>query len=263
MSIERGQAVVLVVGGALIGASVATLVLKQRYQKIADAEVASVKAAYKKKEQAFYESGITQEDIDKAHDIVTTIPDVVDLPSDVLPARTPYNKVQPSEDRRAEVNNLVSSLGYSSQEQAELRIKEAVLTEEEARQFNNEAPVPNIEPMSGDNRPYIISVDQFMANEEEYDQITLTYYEGDQQLTSDDDSLVDDVDGSIGRQHLHKFGEMSGNSDTVYVRNIERRADFEIIRDYRSFGKDMLGIDEPDIRIKDPKPPKPRKFRGE
>lgn len=248
MSIERGQAVVLVVGGVLIGAGVTTLVLKKHYQKVADEEIASVKAAYKKKEKSFYESGVTQEDIDNAHVIITEIPDVVDLPNEEVPDRVAYHKM----------TALANDLGYSTVEEAELYAKREVLTEKEDHQFQG------IRPLTGDNDPYIISVDQFMANEEEFDQITLTYYEGDQQLVDDAETLVDDVATKIGYGHLKQFGKMSGNGDTVYVRNLEQKADYEIIRDYRSYGKDMMGEEEmPPVQIKQPKPPKTPKFRGE
>jgi hypothetical protein len=244
LSIERGQAVILVVGGMLVGAGVTTLVLKKHYQKLADEEIASVKAAYKKKEHAFYQSGVTQEDVDNANVISTEIPEVVDLPAEQLPLRTEYHKMKQNLD--PEAVKLISGLGYVARDLPET--------------------VELIQPMTGDPdpEPYIISVDQFMANEEEFEQITLTYYEGDEQLVDDAETLVDDVATKIGYGHLKQFGKMSGNGDTVYVRNYTQEADYEIIRDYRSYGKDMMGEEEmPPVQIKQPKPPKTPKFRGE
>jgi hypothetical protein len=248
VSIERGQAAILVVGGVFLGTGVTTLVLKKHYQKIADEEIASVKSAYKEKEKSLYrtETKVTEEDLGDV--VITTIPEVVYTPNEQPVTR--YDKIIPSPEMKAEFDRIMDRTGYSTP-------AEPAPT--------NVPMVPRDLSTPDPDGPYIISVDQFMANEEEFEQVTLTYYEGDGQMVDDAEDLIDDIATKIGYGPLTKFGKMSGNGDTVYVRNLEKEIDYEIIRDYRSYGKDMQGEEEPEptVRVKQPKPPKTPKFRGE
>lgn len=79
------------------------------------------------------------------------------------------------------------------------------------------------------DRPYIIDYNE--VGELDYEVIELTYYEGDGVLADELDELVDDVDGTVGKTNLEKFGEY----DSICVRNDARRVDFEILLDVRSF----------------------------
>lgn len=263
MSIERGQAVFLVVGGVLIGSSVTALALKQHYQKIADAEIASVKSTYKEREQALKEREVQlkKQNLDLLDIVVDT--------AEKLDNNTPVPPISYTPEEIEESEELSNGLGYTHTEGDEVTdIQEPLNVVKEHRPPAEtivsaglpvmEAPVVR---KPGEGEPYIISVDQFMANEEDYDQITLTYYSDDQQLADDHDSLVNDVDRSVGNANLNHFGQGSGNSDIVYVRNEHREVDFEIIRDDRSFAHDILGMDEDEIQP--PKSAKVKKFRAD
>jgi hypothetical protein len=274
---ERGQAVVLVVGGMLIGAGITTLVLKKHYQKIADAEIASVKTTYKKHYDDLVDRGdIT--DIEEGDDIVTKpsgVPPVVAPPADGLIA---YNKIKPSEQRREEAQRLADNLGYSSngEEPSVVNIKKVTVN------VRNDALVDGSSPAEEDAReeaiererqryeedqnklPYIISVDEYMEGMDDYeDSITLTYYEGDKQLVDESEVPIDDVRQTIGADTLTKFGKLSGNGDTVYVRNERRKIDYEIVRVFDSFSDDVLGINGWDNAKPVPMEPKIRKFRDD
>ncbi|QFG09761.1 hypothetical protein SEA_SLOOPYJOE_54 [Arthrobacter phage Sloopyjoe] len=286
---ERGQAVVLVVGGMLIGAGVTTLVLKKHYQKIADEEIASVKATYKKHYDDLAGKGDIQ-DIEDGSPWVTspTVPPVV-APHEP----TAYNKVQTSEERKAEARKLADGLGYSSQtreEPSDVNItKVTVQVENDAidptlpeRTYVADTSVPSIpiiddsvdwDPSPAEEEvlnaiiddeekdpkvPYVISVDDYMEGVDGWESHTLTYYEKDQQLCDDKDQLIPDVRQTVGFGNLQKFGKMSGNGDTVYIRNHQRQADYEVVRDPGSYREEVLNITTWD---EDERIPKVKKFR--
>lgn len=289
---ERGQAVVLVVGGMLVGAGVTTLVLKRHYQKIADEEIASVKATYKKHYDDLAGKGDIQ-DIEEGSPWVTspTVPPVV-APHEP----TAYNKVQTSEEKKAEARKLADGLGYASQtreEPTDVNItKVTVNVENDAIDPNlpeqvyvADTSVPSI-PIIDDSvdwdpspaeedvlngiiddeekdpkTPYVISVDDYMEGVDGFESHTLTYYAKDQQLTNDKDELIPDVRQTVGFGNLQKFGSKSGNGDTVYIRNHQRQADYEVVREHGSYREEVLNIttwDEDERTI-----PKVKKFRGD
>ena len=78
------------------------------------------------------------------------------------------------------------------------------------------------------------------AGELDYDVITLTYY-ADKVLTYDsNDKVVEDVAHTVGWNSLESFGEYE--DDSVFVRNDEKKIDYEILRDYRKYS-DVIGED--------------------
>lgn len=76
-------------------------------------------------------------------------------------------------------------------------------------------------------KPYVIPPEQF-GEIEEYDQIELTYY-ADHILADENDDIVEDVEEAIGFESLSHFGEYE--DDSVFVRNDERRCDYQILLD--------------------------------
>lgn len=80
-------------------------------------------------------------------------------------------------------------------------------------------------------RPYVIPPEQF-GDIEDYEQISLTYY-ADNVLTDEDDEVIENVDDIIGLESLNHFGEFE--DDSVFVRNDERKCDYEILLDQRLY----------------------------
>ena len=86
-------------------------------------------------------------------------------------------------------------------------------------------------------KPYVISPYDF-GEIDEYRKIDLTYY-ADDVLADEDDEIVSDVDELIGKDSLNTFGEYE--DDAVFVRNEYLMADFEILKDYRTY-EEATGI---------------------
>lgn len=96
--------------------------------------------------------------------------------------------------------------------------------------------------------PYVIHKDEYTQNEKEYEQATLTYYEGDDVLAAHDDSVIDDQDETVGVENLGKFGHGSGDPLVVHVRNDRLGIDYEIVKSNGTFSQEVHGFrhsDEP------------------
>ncbi|WNM72441.1 hypothetical protein SEA_MOSSY_62 [Gordonia phage Mossy] len=94
----------------------------------------------------------------------------------------------------------------------------------------------------GRGRPYVISASEFMDNDTEYGQNTLSYYEGDNVLTDEQDAPISNVDGIVGMRSLQRFGDSSGDMNIVYVRNDNMQIDFEIARSPGTYAEEVLGV---------------------
>lgn len=126
-------------------------------------------------------------------------------------------------------------------ETEEVAEPEPEFTKEEKNEYRNiirtnyagiskEGDTSDESPVDG---PYIIDYNE--VGELDYEQIELTYYEGDGVLADELDELVDDVEAAVGRANLEKFGEY----DSICIRNDARKVDFEILLDVRSYADVM------------------------
>ena len=96
---------------------------------------------------------------------------------------------------------------------------------------NSKPDVIANEKAESTTKPYVISPDEF-AERKDYDTVSLTYYK-DKVLTYENDEIVEDVDGLVGRDSLNHFGEYE--DDSVFVRNDELKCDYEILLDQRNY----------------------------
>lgn len=92
--------------------------------------------------------------------------------------------------------------------------------------------------------PYWITVKDFAEGSKGFDQMTLTYYEGDNTLCNEKEEMIDDIDGVIGEINLNYFGRGCKEEHLVYVRNEVISTDFEIIRVEGYYASMVLGLDE-------------------
>lgn len=95
------------------------------------------------------------------------------------------------------------------------------------------------------DKPYVVSLAEYMDNDLHHEQTTLSYFAGDDVLADErDEPMIDDVDETIGRFNLQRFGVGSGDPNIVMVRNEKLRMDFEISHSDGKFSKEVLGLDE-------------------
>lgn len=169
--------------GAAVGSVGTWYHVKEKYEKIAQEEIDSVKEVFSKREK-----DLKGEDVKK---------------------------------------NVAENVKAGEQEKP-MSIKEYA-------SFLQKQGYTNYSDMNGDEnkeatksvKPYVIPPEQF-GEVEDYEQIELTYY-ADQILADENDEIVEDVEEAIGFESLSHFGEYE--DDSVFVRNDERRCDYQILLD--------------------------------
>lgn len=136
------------------------------------------------------------------------------------------------EEDESEEDSLTIAEEYHNEDKPDLMEYSKIIDEEG---YDSEAIESKLEnkPRSVDHdEPYVISPDEF-GEFDDYEQISLTYYEGDGFLADDMDELVDDIEDVVGFESLNHFGEYE--EDAVHVRNDRLKADYEILVDTRSY----------------------------
>ena len=88
--------------------------------------------------------------------------------------------------------------------------------------------------------PYVISPEEFDDNDE-YETESLRYYE-DHVLTDMYDNIIDDIEGTVGEESLTHFGEFE--DDSVFVRNDDKKIDYEILLVEGKYGEEEMNKDE-------------------
>jgi hypothetical protein len=86
--------------------------------------------------------------------------------------------------------------------------------------------------------PYILNVDEYMADERDYRQSTLTYYRGDNILCDELDTPIYDIDKIVGKL---EFGKGSRDPTIVYIRNEQLEAEYEVSLDFGYYQVEVLG----------------------
>lgn len=236
--------------GLVVGAGVAHTVTKRKYQQLADQEIAGMKKFYS-----------------EARVVEQTKPDLNDLVDELG-----YN--ERSEEELSTIGPEEAAYIKETQEAAALasiRLAEELDGEDATDKWLKAAGTINVSNPEDDleldrnvfeeansdhpewdyarevksrtdDRPFVIHKDEFENGELEYEQATLTYYEGDDVVADMRDSAIDDVDHVLGLDSLQKFGYGSGDANVVYVRNDRLQLDYEIVKSDGSFAEEVHGF---------------------
>lgn len=248
MSYEVRKALVLVTGGLLVGGGTGYILarnrLEKKYRDLANEEIASVKDTYRRryKEEPYSDPTST----------VATL-----IPHKVEPEEAEAEKISEEEGYTGKI--IYPKMFTAVEGEIPPRKPRVVKTEVEVEVVLDENPeMPEPDP----NNPYLITVDEFMDDYMGYDKITLEYYEEDDTLADERETIVPDIEGTVGQANLLRFGHGSRDRNVVYVRNQRLRADFEICRDEGSFAKTVLGLQEDFLQHEDRRP-RVRKMKDE
>ena len=231
-----GGKVALVAGGIVIGAAVGYVIadrrLKTKYEKIAEDEIEEMRAYYKR---SYAEPDVKQDGLEDPQD-------------------GPDEKKKP-ELTKPELEKVMGDLGYSTKMEGPDEVVYVKVEPEGDWDYDLE------KSMRSEDHPYIIHKDEYFGNEMPFEQITLTYYEGDDILADSHDTPVDDQDAMVGLGALSRFGHGSGDPNVVYVRNHELELEIEIIHSDGKFKKEVHGIDDDDeLQHSNKRRKNPRKF---
>lgn len=200
------------VAGLTIGAAGAWYYLKDKYAKLAEEEIASVKAAYAKREKPTTE--------EKAGQFPKKRTDQSQNCADRL-----FANIKNSEPTLEAVSlvNAAKNMDKGSITEYTQRLQEAGYKDYSRTIDEKPSGTPG-------EVPYIISPDEF-GELEDYTKVSLTYF-ADGVLADECGEIVDDVEEIIG-DGLDHFGEYE--DDSVFVRSDAKRCDYEILKDLRDF----------------------------
>jgi hypothetical protein len=96
-------------------------------------------------------------------------------------------------------------------------------------------------------KPYVVDLDEYMDVPEGHDQVTLTYYSGDNVLADESDEVVHNVDTIVGRMNLNMFGASDPDQPhVVLVRNPKLKMDYEITYSTGKYAHEVMGIQHSD-----------------
>lgn len=198
--------VLVFAAGAAIGSAVTWKVVKTKYDRLVREEIESVKEAYA--------------------DMMANLQEQVD----------DYSTADEAEERC----DRASKIDWSDYEDLDEEEYEENEDEDEAEDDGLNDYARLVEQYNNNEKggaetvakePYVISPYDF-GELDGYSQFELTYY-ADGTLEDEDYNIVTDADELIGRESLYTFGEYE--DDAVFVRNERLHADFQILKDYRTY----------------------------
>lgn len=194
------------VAGLVIGSAVTYVVVKDKFEKIAQEEIDSVKEVFGRR---------VEKEADKKVEKIAE--------KEVEKIRKEYNKY----------DNLTKNYtNYSKTEVEEDKDEEVCENDEDGVELFE------VERASDSDRPYVIDPWDF-GGEDGYDTVTLIYY-ADDVLTDSDNNVIEDedIDDFVGKDFAEHFGEYE--KDCVCVRNDRLKIDYEICRDIIKYSTLLL-----------------------
>lgn len=232
--------VIFTVIGAAVGAGGAWFFTRKYYAKKKAEEVAACKSFYEKK---------TKNDEPKTEATLNRKDCSISNSKNV--DKSDLEKYKTIISQHYDVSKAVNNLKYDEIEEKEPDVDDEDYDAEyaAARAFYEEKKAA----YKTSDKPYIISADAFNGDDtinyrEEYEHVSLDYFEGDDKLTlSDSEKLVECPENVIGIDYKLHFGDskLGCDEDCVYIRNDRLQTDYEIIRDKGSYSQLVLGIELP------------------
>lgn len=191
--------VIAFLAGTAIGGMAAWRVANERYAKISEEDILSVKEAFRNREQKL------KDEIEelKSKLEVTECSEEEKVPSTILSTNEHQDK--------GDINEYVRMVN---------RTKYAHTSVPQKEDHSVEAP-------------YVISPKEF-GEMDGYTQISLTYFEDDDILSDENGVIIDDPEEIVG-DALNHFGDYE--EDSVFVRSDPKRCDYEILKDLRSYAE--------------------------
>lgn len=97
-----------------------------------------------------------------------------------------------------------------------------------------------------EDKPHVITKQEFFEAENDWPQISYTYFDGDGVLADEKEDMVPDVEASVGQMNLTRFGWLSEDNNTVYVRNPEAEIEFEVVQSMGTYAAEVHGFNQPE-----------------
>lgn len=198
--------------GAAIGSAVTWKILKDKYERMIQAEIESFKESYMACMDSITSS--TDDDSDESDE---------ERPEDD-PRQIKWEDLEDLCDEDEDDEDADEEAEYQAYEADRAAYLALANTYKKGGPEEVEKDVV---------KPYVIAPYDF-GELDGYSQIELTYY-ADDILEDDEYNIVNDRDRLIGAGSLFTFGEYE--DDAVFVRNEYLRTDFQILKDYRTYAE--------------------------
>lgn len=245
------QPSLLVAGGLVIGGGAGYLIarrqLRLKFEALLDQEVANLKDHYDRKNK----DGVFSTPEGAAAVLIGEL-----AAEDTAKIVRGVRRTQQILERQGYSSAAVGSDGITALEEAPdgsvtiVNIENAQVVVEEHSVFEdspdpthfdeNGAPWDLGLPPRSSDEPYIIHLQEFM--ESDWDQITITYYEGDDTLCDEREQIIPDVEALVGQHHMGMFGRGSNDDNIIYIRNEAIRTDFEVVRSEAGYAEAVMGM---------------------
>ena len=209
--------------GALVGGALGTLLTREHFEKEALKEIELVREHYHRRDQNKNSNKGLRKDLAKYQTIVKD--------EDYTPLEVEFE-----DGTQVEVDipaTIVTANG------------ERIMVTKEEMEFEQNGEMRQIAARS-EQRPYLISYEEFSDDNLTYDKNSFTYYVEDDTLSDERDEIVDDRVSKTGEEFAEFFGWRSHDENVVYIRNDRWGADYEIVRDPSSYSFSVLGVDPDD-----------------
>lgn len=222
-------------GGAALGAYLSKRYFKKRYEDLASQEIAEAKAYYARLNKA----------------------EPYDTPGSTLEAL--------GERGKAAAEAVLTYQG----ERADGEDESVTVTEERTEVVRQNIFTQNAVADGWDqeqeqskrdahpDEPYILSHDEYMENEPDYHQVTLTYFAEDDVLCDEKDQPIPAVEETVGEDNLSRFGHGSRDNRILYIQNDRIQMMFEVVKNDGSYAREVAGF------IEHSDHPRIMKMRGE
>lgn len=192
--------VIAFLAGTAIGGMAAWRVANERYAKISEEDILSVKEAFRNREQKLKDE---IEELKSKLEVTECLEEEEKVPSTILSTNEHQDK--------GDINEYVRMVN---------RTKYAHTSVPQKEDHSVEAP-------------YVISPEEF-GEMDGYTQISLTYFEDDDILSDENGVIIDDPEEIVG-DALNHFGDYE--EDSVFVRSDPKRCDYEILKNLRSYSE--------------------------
>lgn len=92
------------------------------------------------------------------------------------------------------------------------------------------------------DRPYVISLEEFSEEMDNFDKLTIYYYTGDDTLVDEGETVISDIDMAIGQDNI--TGCLNEGLEVLYVRNERMAIDYEVVCLFKSFEDIALPVEK-------------------
>jgi len=145
-----------------------------------------------------------------------------------------------TERERVAYHKIVQAENYTSEDE--------VKDPEDAMALEIMFPTPDPDVLLRNNvfsnKPHVLTQEEFIENDSNWNQSTLTWYVIDKVLADERDQVIEDVEGTVGSENLALFGQGSSDDNIVHIRNPHLQLEFEVLRHEGSYSREVLGLDE-------------------